>query len=88
MEAFINIHPKIKKIDWTENTHFSIFLEDGRIISVPTKKLPSTKFVKGEDRKKCQIVSGTMFTWQSCPEVYHIEQVLGKESDYKYQKHA
>lgn len=87
MEGFIGIHPKIKKIDWKENAYFSIFLEDGRIITVPSKKLPSTKFVKGEERKKYQIISGNMFTWNSCPEVYHIEQVLGQEKDYGYLIH-
>ncbi|TAF75795.1 MAG: DUF2442 domain-containing protein [Bacteroidetes bacterium] len=87
MEGFIGTHPKIKKILWTENTHFSIYLEDGRIITVPAKKLPSTKFVKPEDRKKYQILSGNMFTWNSCPEVYHIEQILGIEKDYRYLTH-
>lgn len=29
-EVITVTHPIIKKILWTENTHFSIFLEDGK----------------------------------------------------------
>jgi len=86
MVGFIRIHPTIKKIDWKESKQFSLYLEDGRIITVPSKQLPSTKMVKPEDRNKYQILSGNMFTWNSSPEVYHIEQILGTEIDYSYKK--
>ena len=86
MEGVIGIKPEIKKIVWEETSLIAIYLKDGRIISVPVKLLPSAKKVKPSDRKFSQIINGNMFTWNSCSEVFHIEQVLGKEKDYAYGK--
>lgn len=86
MEGVIGIKPEIKKIIWEENSLMDIYLKDGRIISVPVKLLPSAKKVKRDDRKHSQIINGNMFTWSTCSEVFHIEQVLGKERDYAYRK--
>ena len=84
MEGIIGIEPVIKKITWNEPGKFCIQLEDGRVIIMPVKLLPGTKKVKPQFRGKAQIINGNMFTWATCPEVYHIEQVLGKEKDYRY----
>ena len=84
MEGLIGIQPTIKKLTWEKPSAFSVYLEDGRIITVPTKFFPSAQKVKPADRGKYQILNGNMFTWLSCPEVFHVEQVLGKEEEYKY----
>jgi hypothetical protein len=84
MEGVIGIEPIIKKITWTTPGKFNITLDDGRIIIMPVKLLPGAKKVKPQFRKRAQIINGNMFTWNTCPEVYHIEQVLGKEQDYQY----
>ena len=83
MEGIIGIKPEIKKIKWVVNK-IHIYLQDGRELIVPTKILPTVKKTKVEKRNKAFIVGKNMFTWDTCPEVYHIEQVLGKEHDYKY----
>lgn len=84
MEGYIGIKPEIKKIEWIERKYFTIYLMDGRVIQVPLKYFPSMKKVKLTTRLKPQVINGNMFTWPMCSEVYHIEQVLGKEEDYKY----
>jgi len=84
MEGVIGINPKLKKVEWTQPSKIVFYFEDGREITVPTKLLPSVKKSKPEKRNKPQIINGQMFTWDGCPEVYHIEQILGKEEDYKY----
>jgi hypothetical protein len=85
MEGIVGIKPGIKKIVWHTASAINFYLEDGRIITMPIKLLPSVKKTKLSDRKKAMIMNdGTMFTWDTCPEVYHIEQILGKEKDYKY----
>lgn len=83
MEGVIGVKPKIKKLTWL-NSKIEMVLVDGRIVIFPTKILPSLKKVDAAERNKAQIINGDMFTWDTCPEVYHIEQVLGKEKDYKY----
>lgn len=84
MEGLIGITPKITKVIWLGASKIEIFLKDGRVIIVPVKFLPSAKKVKPAKRKRAQIIDGQMFTWDTCPEVYHIEQILGKEKDYAY----
>lgn len=84
MEGLIGIKPLIKKLSWETPKAFSVYLIDGRIITVPTKFFPSIKKIKPIDRKNYQILNGNMFTWLSCPEVFHIEQILGKEEEYQY----
>ena len=84
MEGVIGIKPEIKKIVWEQTSIMQIYLKDGRVISLPVKLLPSAKKVKPADRSHAQIINGNMFTWSSCSEVFHIEQVLGKEKDYAY----
>ncbi|MDR2204736.1 MAG: hypothetical protein LBE36_01050 [Flavobacteriaceae bacterium] len=83
MEGFIGHKPELKKVLWTNNK-IEIRLTDGRIILFPTSKLPSLKKTKLKDRNKALIINRDMFTFESCPEVYHIEQILGKEKDYQY----
>ncbi len=85
MEGIKGLHPIIKKIKWEKSNCVEIYLADGRIIQTPVKYFPSLKKTSVSDRMKPQIIDGNMFTFFSCPEVYHIEQILGKEKDYQYQ---
>ncbi|MFN0047488.1 MAG: DUF2442 domain-containing protein [Cytophagales bacterium] len=84
MEGIIGIKPLIKKITWLKPNFISIYLEDGRTIETPVRYFPSLKKTKVADRAKPQIINGNMFTFLSCTEVFHIEQILGKEKDYNY----
>jgi hypothetical protein len=83
MEGFIGLKPQLKRVLWTNNK-IEMQLVDGRIILFPVSKLPSLRKTKLKDRKKALIINRDMFTFESCPEVYHIEQILGKEKDYEY----
>ena len=84
MEGVIGIKPIIKKIKWDKPSAISFYLVDGRIITIPTSLLPSVKKTPTSSRNKAQIINGNMFTWDGCPEVFHVEQILGKEKDYVY----
>ncbi|MEY4877427.1 MAG: hypothetical protein RL708_2577 [Bacteroidota bacterium] len=84
MEGVIGIQPEIKKVKWNEPRSIAVYLVDGRVIIVPIQLLPSLKKTPTADRAKSQIINGNMFTFKNCPEVFHIEQILGKEKDYKY----
>ena len=83
MEGVIGVKTEIKKVKWEINK-IHIYLADGRELLIPTKLLPSVKKTKTVKRNKAYIIDNNMFTWDTCPEVYHIEQVLGKEKDYQY----
>jgi len=76
--------PKIKKVKWEQANQISIYLVDGRIIICPVKNLPSLKKTPINRRNRAQIIDETIFTFEGCPEVYHLEQVLGNFQRYKY----
>jgi len=84
VEGFIGNRPKIKKIDFKSRGKFNILLEDGRSVSTPIKFFPSIKQLTNSQRKKWYITDNEMFSFDDCNEVFHIEQVLGKEQEYKY----
>jgi hypothetical protein len=84
MDGFRKINPVIKKISFPLKGKMNIELEDGRIVSVPIAYFPSIKKLTNEQRKKWYILDGEMFSFDDCNEIFHIEQVLGKENIYKY----
>ncbi|HEY3250382.1 MAG TPA: DUF2442 domain-containing protein [Ignavibacteria bacterium] len=61
-----------------------VSLADGRIIEVPLIYFPSIRKLTTEQRKKWYVLDGEMFSFEDCREIFHIEQVLGKENSYKY----
>jgi hypothetical protein len=84
MEGFKKTNPFIKKIAFPVKGKMNITLADGRDISVPLHYFPSIKKLSQLQREKWYILDGEMFSFEDCNEVFHIEQVLGKENRYKY----
>ena len=83
IEGYWDVVPKIKKVTFPLRGKMSVALEDGRIITVPISAFPSIKKVPVKERNKYFLTAGG-FTWDSCPEVIHIEQILGNFSNYKH----
>ncbi len=84
MEGIDKIKPEIKKIEFKIRGKMTFILQDGRIIIVPIAYFPSIRRLNESQRKKWYITDGEMFSFDDCNEVYHIEQVLGKETTYNY----
>jgi len=84
VEGFWDITPKIKKISFPVRGKMAVQLEDGRMITVPISAFPSVKKVPVSERNKWYLTGGG-FTWDSCPEVIHIEQILGNFNNYKHE---
>ena len=84
MEGAIGIKPVIKKISFPSAGKMQIHLEDGRLIVVPLSLFPSIKKLPPSVRKRWYIMDDELFSFDGSNEVFHIEQVLGKEEEYKY----
>jgi len=84
VEGFWDITPKIKKISFPVRGKMAVQLEDGRLITVPISAFPSVRKVPVSERNKWYLTGGG-FTWDSCPEVIHIEQILGNYNNYKHE---
>ncbi|MCX6154522.1 MAG: hypothetical protein NT007_10210 [Candidatus Kapabacteria bacterium] len=80
----MTIKPAIKKLDFSSKGKMAVYLNDGRIIYIPIKFFPSIKNLDLKKRTKWYVLNGDMFSFDDCKEVFHIEQVLGKEKDYAY----
>ena len=83
IEGYWDVTPKIKKVSFPIRGKMSVSLEDGRVITVPISAFPSIKKVPVNERKQYYLTAGG-FTWDSCPEVIHIEQILGNYNNYKH----
>lgn len=84
IEGINNIEPKIKKISFSQNGKMDIHLQDGRMIVVPLSLFPSIKKLNIKQRKKWGIIEDVGFTFENSDELYHIEQILGRYDDYKF----
>lgn len=83
VEGYWDVTPKIKKVSFPIRGKMSLSLEDGRVITVPISAFPSIKKVPVNERKQYYLTAGGV-TWDSCPEVIHIEQILGNYNKYKH----
>jgi len=81
MEGLIGIRPELKSLSF-ERGKMCLHLKDGRMVIVPLTFFPSIKKLTTNQRTRWQIINQEGFTFMDCNEVYHIEQVLGKEKDY------
>ena len=86
IEGFWDVTPKIKKLTFPVRGKIGIVLMDGRVIIIPISAFPSIKKVPVKERNKWYLTAGG-FTWDSCPEVIHLEQVLGNFTRYSHEKH-
>ncbi len=85
IDGYWNIVPKIKKVSFPVRGKMSVQLEDGRQIIAPLSSFPSIKKVPVSERAKWYLVGGGV-TWDTCPEVIHIEQILGNFDNYKHEQ--
>ena len=83
MEGLIGMRPELKKIGF-ERGKMHLYLIDGRVVIVPLSFFPSIKKLTTHQRLKWQIINKEGFTFFDCNEVFHIEQVFGKEKDYSF----
>ena len=83
MEGLIGIRPELKNISFERGKMFLHF-KDGRTMMVPLNFFPSIKKLTTNQRDRWQIINNEGFTFVDGNEVYHIEQVLGKEKDYSF----
>lgn len=83
-EGFIGVKPEIKKITFTTKGKMGVHLVDGRIVILPLSLFPSINKLDQGQRMNWGIIDSSGFTFEDCDEVYHIEQILGREEDYKY----
>jgi len=84
IEGFVGIHPIILKVGFNKRGFISVFLEDGRIIYAPLANYPSISEMNDAERKKYHITADQVIIWDTCDEVFHLEQFLGREQDYSY----
>jgi len=85
IEGYWNIEPKIKKISFPVRGKMQVNFEDGRCLLTPLSAFPSIKKVPVNQRDKWYLTAGGI-TWDACPEVIHIEQLLGNYSNYSHEK--
>lgn len=84
-EGYCNVEPKIKTLSFPKRGKFEVTLQDGRSITMPISAFPSMKKVPVKERPNWYLIGGG-FTWDSCPEVIHIEQILGNYVNYAHEK--
>lgn len=83
-EGYWNVEPKIKRLSFPKRGKFQVDLQDGRSIVMPVSAFPSLKRVPVSERSKWYLMGGGV-TWDSCPEVIHIEQILGNYQNYAHE---
>lgn len=84
-EGYWNVEPKIKALSFPQRGKFQVTLQDDRSITMPISAFPSMKKVPVKERKNWYLMGGG-FTWDSCPEVIHIEQILGNYVNYSHER--
>lgn len=84
-EGYWGVTPKIKSVEFPARGKFQVNLEDGRIIIMPVSAFPSLKKVPVKDRCNWYLIGGGV-SWDTCPEVIHIEQILGNWHNYAHER--
>ena len=80
-EGFWDVIPQIKKVSFPQRGKFQVDLVDGRTIIMPISSFPCLKKVPVKERSAWYLMGGGV-TWDSCPEVIHVEQILGDYMKY------
>jgi len=83
-EGMIGQSPVIDKIRFEYRGKMSIYLDDGRVIIIPLTLFPSIRKLNDLQRKKYHISDGQIILFRDSDEVFHIEQFIGSEPDYRY----
>ena len=85
MEGYWDVEPKIKSLSFPKRGKFQVDLQDGRSIIMPISAFPSMRKVPVKERNQWYLIGGGV-TWDSCPEVIHIEQILGNFNNYAHER--
>ena len=83
-EGFWNVTPSIKSLSFPKRGKFQVDLKDGRSIIMPISAFPCMKKVSVKERGNWYLMGGGV-TWDSCPEVIHVEQILGNYQNYAHE---
>ena len=83
-EGYWDVTPKIKRLSFPKRGKFQVDLQDGRSVVMPVSAFPSLKKVPVKERDNWYLMGGGV-TWDSCPEVIHIEQILGNYQNYAHE---
>ena len=83
-EGYWGVVPQIKSVAFPKRGKFQVNLEDGRSIIMPVSAFPSLKKVPVTERPSWFLMGGGV-SWDSCPEVIHIEQILGNYHLYSHE---
>lgn len=83
-EGYWNVTPKIKSVLFPVRGKWQVNLVDGRSVVMPISAFPSLKKVPVDQRSQWYLMGGGV-TWDSCPEVIHIEQILGDFQKYSHE---
>lgn len=84
LEGYWQVKPEIKSLSFPKRGKFQVDLKDGRVIIMPISAFPSIKKVPVKERSNWYLMGGGV-TWDSCPEVIHIEQILGDYAKYSHE---
>ena len=84
MEGIYKIKPVIEKILFSTAGKISISLKDGRVIIVPIKYFPGIKKLSLAERRRYRIINDQMIMFHNSNEIYHLQDFLGKEQQYRY----
>ncbi|MDR2232344.1 MAG: DUF2442 domain-containing protein [Tannerella sp.] len=85
LEGYWDIKPKIKKVIFPVRGKMQVDFEDGRCLIFPISAFPSIKKIPVNQRNNWYLTAGGI-TWDQCPEVIHVEQLLGNYSNYAHEK--
>ena len=83
-EGYWDVIPQIKNVSFPIRGKWQVDLVDGRSIVMPTSAFPCLRRVSTKERKNWYLIGGGI-TWDSCPEVIHIEQLLGDYQKFNHE---
>ena len=86
-EGYWDVEPRIKSVSFPRRGKFQVELQDGRVIIMPISAFPSIKKVPSKERANWYLMGGGV-SWDSCPEVIHVEQILGDYQKYGHERSA
>ena len=86
-EGYWDVEPRIKSVSFPRRGKFQVELQDGRVIIMPISAFPSIKKVPSKERSNWYLMGGGV-SWDSCPEVIHVEQILGDYQKYGHELSA
>lgn len=83
-QGYMNVSPRISKLDFRRKGAFSVHLEDGRILIVPLSAFPSIEQLSPQEMKTWYVIDGVGFSFDACDEVFHLEDLFGTFASYRY----